>query len=149
MEKHVNELLIRAFVFILNTLSGTDTVARGINTQETIEEAVIRIISELTYSDMIKRETTLSEAGLSSMTTIVLVGELKKILSGLRLSARDCSGSISVGDLVELINGRINESKTHPDLALTNRTSVYIQDTGGTRRSAIRTSMALRGSVMV
>ena len=56
------------------------------------------------------------------MTTIVLVGELKKRFSGLRLSARECVGYISVAELAYLIKERLNESKVHPDLVLTNRT---------------------------
>lgn len=152
METYMNELLIRTFVFVLNKISRAVPVATNMNVDETTEEVLIRIISELTYSNTITKETTLSEAGLSSMTTIVLVGELKKNLSGLRLSARDCHGYVSVSDLADLINGRIKESKVRPDLALTNRTSVYLPDpkasTGGNTKNAIRMSV-MRGSILV
>ena len=100
----MNEWLIRFFVFLLNKIS--KTVPREVNTEGTTEEVLIRIIKELTYSDRISEQTTLSEAGLSSMTTMVFVGELKKNFRGLRLSVRDCVGSISIAELAKLINER-------------------------------------------
>lgn len=126
METYVNEWLIRSFSFMLKGVcadSGSSETVEG----KTTNAVIISILSKLTYSDMITEETSLSEAGLSSMTTIMLVGELKKYYGGLRLSARDCGGSVMVTELGELIEERMKESKFRPELALTNRTTVFLE----------------------
>ena len=112
METYANELLIRGFRFVLNKI--LKTIPREVSAEATTEDVLIHIISELTYSNRVTGKTTLSETGLSSMTTIVLVGELKKNFSGLRLSVRDCSGSVTISDLAQLISERVNQSKVHP-----------------------------------
>lgn len=133
METYVNEWLIRTFSFMMRGLCATNenTDTLGGDTPSII----ISILSKLTYSDMITKETSLSEAGLSSMTTIMLVGELKKYFGGLRISARDCAGSVTVFELGQLIDERMKESKFRPELALTNRTTVFLKETDDNRQS--------------
>lgn len=127
METYVNEMLIRSFAYVLNKI--TCNVSKGVQERgQSVEEIVIGIISELTYSDAINKDTVLSDAGLGSLTSIVLVGQLKKAITGLRLTARDLASSVTVADLTMLIEGRIQESKVRPDLALTNKTSVFLEE---------------------
>ena len=136
METYVNEWLIRVFSFMIKGLCARDENTDSL--EGDTMSILISILSRLTYSDMITKETSLSEAGLSSMTTIMLVGELKKHFGGLRISARDCAGSVTVFELGLLVEERMKESKFRPELALTNRTTVFLKQTEGNRQSANR-----------
>ena len=148
METYVNEWLIRSFSFMIKG------VCRGQENTESVEgkttEAVIiSTLSKLTYSDMITGDTSLSEAGLSSMTTIIFVGELKKVYGGLRLSARDCGGTVTVAELTQLIEERTKESKYRPELALTNQTSVFLEQTEVGKDNKRRASLSSYNSTEV
>jgi acyl carrier protein len=52
----------------------------------------------------------LAEVGMSSMTTIIVVSELKKVYK-IQLSVRDCFNSETVGDLVGLIEARLDQEQ--------------------------------------
>lgn len=127
MEAYANEFLVANFAAALSWLSGGG-VSRKSQKGETVFQVVQSIIRELTYAD-VTPETRLTEAGLSSMTTIILVSEIKKVYKTLKLTVRDVINSETVGELVGVIEGRMKESAARPELALGNRTGVVASKT--------------------
>ena len=123
----MNEFLVSTFFGFLTVVTGGG-FKRKPKDGESVLEVVQSIVKEMTYAD-VDRNTTLSEAGLSSMTTIVLVSEIKKVYKVLKLSVRDVINSDTVGDLVKLIEGRMKESAARPELALGKRTGVLAPKT--------------------
>ena len=123
MEAYVNELLVRNFMAALRWVSGMTMPERQSKEGDTVLSVVQSIIHDLTYAD-VTSATGLVEAGLSSMTTIIFVSEIKKFYKTLKLTVRDVSQSETVGELVDLIEGRMMESAARPELALGKRTAV-------------------------
>lgn len=116
MEAYVNEWLVRNSVLLMRLIVG-GSKQQETQGSESVLDTVVGIIADLTYAD-VNEDTNLSETGLSSMTTILLVGEIKKRYKSLSLSVRDCANAESVGDLVKLIEGRLDEANVRPELSL-------------------------------
>ncbi|CAB9511065.1 7a-methyl-1,5-dioxo-octahydro-1H-inden-4-yl [Seminavis robusta] len=123
MEAYVNELLVANFSAALDWMTGSDGLRISSKDGESVLSVVQSIIRELTYAE-VTAQTGLTEAGLSSMTTIILVSEIKKVYKTLKLTVRDVINSDTVGELVDVIEGRMKESASRPELALGKRTGV-------------------------
>jgi acyl carrier protein len=68
------------------------------------------VIAEVMHHASVTSDMGLVEVGLGSMTTIIVVSELKKVYK-IQLSVRDCFDSETVGDLVALIEARLDISE--------------------------------------
>lgn len=122
MEAYANEFLVSNFAALLSWLTGGGLKRRR-KEGESVLQVIQSIIIELTYAES-DRDTTLTEVGLSSMTTVILVSEIKKVYKTLKLTVRDVINSETVGELVDVIEGRMKESAARPELSLGKRTSV-------------------------
>jgi Phosphopantetheine attachment site len=122
MEAYVNELLVRNFIAAVRWTTGSGMRRRS-KEGESVLSVVQSIIRELTFAEVTPK-TSLAEAGLSSMTTVIFVSEIKKVYKTLKLTTRDVSQSETVTELVDVIDGRMLESATRPELALGKRTAV-------------------------
>lgn len=122
MEAYANEWMVANFAAGLNWLTGGGMSRKSKEGESTLQ-VVQSIIHELTFADA-EPETSLTEAGLSSMTTIILVSEIKKVYKSLKLTVRDVINSETVGELVDVIEGRMKEHANRPELALGKRTAV-------------------------
>ena len=123
----MNEFLVSKFFGLLNLITGGGLKRRQ-KDGESVTEVIQSIVKEVTYAD-VDRSTTLTEAGLRSMTTIILVSEIKKVYKMLKLTVRDVINSDTIGDLVDVIEGRMKESAARPELALGKRTGVMAPKT--------------------
>ena len=123
----MNEFLVTKFFGLLNLMTGGGFKRRQ-KDGESVIEVIQSVVKEVTYAD-VDRDTTLTEAGLSSMTTIILVSEIKKVYKTLKLTVRDVINSNTIGDLVDLIERRMKESAARPELALGKRTGVMAPKT--------------------
>ena len=157
MEAYVNEWLVRHSAILLRMCTGGSQ--RNVKSGESVLDVVASVIYELTYAE-VTADTDLSEAGLSSMTSILLVSEIKKVYKSLKLSVRDCANSKTVGDLVQLIEGRISEATVRPEFVLSTRTSIvagggnleksgHLRASQLSRSSLARHSQSSSGSVIV
>jgi acyl carrier protein len=122
MEAYVNEVVVRSFMALVRWTTGSGMRRRS-REGESVLNAVQSIIRELTFAEVTPK-TSLREAGLSSMMTVILVSEIKKVFKTLKLTSRDVSQSDNVAELVDVIEGRLLESATRPELALGKRTAV-------------------------
>lgn len=116
MEAYANEFLVA----IWSAITGC---GKKKSEKESILAVVQSIFRDLTCAD-VTMETSLKEAGLTSMTTVVFVSEIQKVYKTLRLTPRDVTNCDTVGDLVHVMAGRLKESANRPELALGRRTGV-------------------------
>lgn len=116
MEAYTNEFLV-----------ATWSAVTGCGKKKSEKKSELAVVQStfhaLTYAD-VTLETPLKEAGLNSMTTVVLVSEIKKVYKTMRLTPRDVTNCETVGDLVRVMEGRLRESANRPELALGRRTGV-------------------------
>jgi Phosphopantetheine attachment site len=122
MEAYVNEILVSNFTAAVHWTTGSGMRRRS-TAGESVLHVVQLIIRELTFAEVTPK-TSLTEAGLSSMTNIIFVSEIKKVYKTLKLTIRDVIQSDTVAELVDVIEGRMMESAARPELALGKRTAV-------------------------
>lgn len=123
MEAYVNEFLVFNFSIFLKIFQ------RKSDTRNSVLQIVQSIIRKLTDATVVEGDTGLKEAGLSSMTKIILTSEIKKVYKMLKLTVHDVTSCETVGELVAIIEGRIQEAIARPELAPGKRTAVVSPNT--------------------
>lgn len=106
MEEYANEWFLSQFLSLLNCWAKSEDDSL----RENVNVAVCSVIAEVMHHASVTSDMGLVEVGLGSMTTIIVVSELKKVYK-IQLSVRDCFDSETVGDLVALIEARLDISE--------------------------------------
>jgi acyl carrier protein len=108
METFVNEWLVSQCASLLNFWAKSthkdDSLSRSVN------DTICALLIDVLNQPNVTPDMGLVEVGMSSMTTIIVVSEIKKLYK-VSLSVRDCYDSETVGDLVALIEGRLDKLK--------------------------------------
>ena len=97
---------------ILAAVAGTPAKIFDVNDSNSVELVVCCVISEVTNStDIISKTSELAISGISSMTTIIVVVEIKKIYLSVMLRVQYFFECNTVQDLIELIELRLHDGQ--------------------------------------
>lgn len=105
MERYFHPVLVAQTTKFVNQLTHSAT-DRGDNVDQSVTETILKAVSTI-VGHSLHLDSHLTHSGLGSLTTIVLVAEIKARYSDLQLSASDVYASETVQDLVNCVEARL------------------------------------------
>ena len=100
-------------------------------------EVISSIIRAVTGAN-VKPENSLTECGLSSMTTLVLVAKIKQHYKILMITARDIVRLKTVGELVEFVSSRLKRTAVHGGFEIGTNDNVIKENSNNNKSSKIK-----------
>ncbi|RYH20248.1 hypothetical protein EON65_24060 [archaeon] len=83
----------------------------GGNKDDSVTDTILRLVSNVVGHEL-TLDSNLIHSGLGSLTTIVLVAEIKGMYADIQISAADVYASTTVQDLVKLVEEKVSRQKS-------------------------------------